>query len=57
MKKGKTELEIVTTTVRLTKENHLKLKKFCINNDITMTDFYNDCIDHLGKKSHSRKTK
>lgn len=41
----KKEDAIITTTVRLSKKKHLALKKYCLNHDLTMTDFFNKCID------------
>lgn len=39
--------ESVSTTVRLSKKRHFALKKYCLNNGITMTDFFNKCIDDV----------
>lgn len=47
--------ETVTTTLRLTKEKHLKLKQYCLDNGLTMTDFFNICIDKANIKKKDGK--
>ena len=55
MSKGKEET--VTTTLRLSKEKHLKLRKYWLENEMTMTDFFNNCIDRtfVNEKSKTKK--
>ncbi|QJF12320.1 putative transcriptional regulator [Acidianus rod-shaped virus 3] len=37
----------ILITIRLTKQQHKKLKKYCIDNDITINDLIRDFVNKL----------
>lgn len=47
----------VRTTIRLSKKMHTDFKKFCVENDISMTEFLTGCIEKVLKEQTDKSSK
>lgn len=47
----------INTTIKMPREKHAQLKKYCIDKGITMTDFFIKCVDKALKEAEKGNKK